>query len=198
MTKIVIENSRAIPLLSEHFANLCWVCKAAAKAPDIREYVKQKIHAQDGILCATDGHRLHLYLQDLDSLPESVCVPDGLWEIKSKNGKLIVLERVDNEELVFPNYWNVFSPKALQIGRYDARDATDKDAHDVSLGEFLYHAHVNTGMYFNHGYITEAFIPGYELTIEKHGKAMLVLGNDKILAAVMGLAWKDSRFRKAA
>jgi hypothetical protein len=27
---------------------------------------------------------------------------------------------------------------------------------------------------------------------------MLVLGNDKILAAVMGLAWKDSRFRKAA
>lgn len=123
MTKIVIENSRTIPLLSEHFANLCWVCKAAAKAPDIREYVKQKIHAQDGILCATDGHRLHLYLQDLDSLPESVCVPDGLWEIKSKNGKLIVLERVDNEELVFPNYWNVFSPKALQIGRYDALSA---------------------------------------------------------------------------
>jgi len=62
----------------------------------------------------------------------------------------------------------------------------------------LYHVHVNTGTYFNHSYIIEAFLPGNELTIEKHGKAMLVLGNEKIMAAVMGLAWKDSRFRKAA
>ncbi|HOD97368.1 MAG TPA: hypothetical protein PLT63_01200 [Syntrophales bacterium] len=191
---IVIEDSKFSHSLAGHFANVCWVCKAAAKEPDVRASIKQRIACREGILCATDGYRLHLYRQDSDSLPDSAIVPEGVWAIKSKTARVITLELAEDEFAAdFPNFWIVFQDRPKVLGSFSSLGASGKGDYPYVFGEFLYRLNTHAGKAFRADHVADAFMPDRHIQVEAHAKGkMAVFGDDTLIAALMAIITTDN------
>lgn len=80
----------------QEFDLLKWVMKA--RSLDKTREVISGVFVDDGVIVATDGHRLHMIYSELD-------IESGNYTIVNSNAKQIILQKND---LQFPEYWRVF------------------------------------------------------------------------------------------
>ena len=178
---IIITPNKMVPHLMEHFEALIWLCKATSEDSK-RPTISKTIMVKDGICYATDGHRLHVYRQCTDSLPNDVILADGRYLIAHAGSKQLIFSvRDDNSD--FPDVWKILSyrpsngiPPFVSIS-----ERTD-------YSRFLYHVYRHTAL-FDESMLRDAYRPG-RIEFERTGRdplSGLVFGDEDQFALVMPL-----------
>jgi hypothetical protein len=177
---MIIEYWKFMPITANHFNSLLWLVKAASK-DETRVNIYQTIHVEQGICYCTDGHRMHVYSQDEDSLPADFHIPDGNYLIKSITKKNIVLVEKDPDDLY---------PDVNRLLDYvPDRTLNGKIYCDFSLFTFDIFSKLNTLV--NIDYLRDAYMPDESVSFERpagmEGLAALLFGNETKLAMIMPL-----------
>lgn len=179
----IIETSKHIPVIYNHFNRLQYVIRATSK-DETRRNLKC-VHIQDGIYYGTDGHRLHVYSPDCDNLPVDYIIPDGNYDVLTNNKKQIIFRLADVD---FPDI-----DRILSYRRHNGIDpfmaSNDPKNHNFYL--FTYYVITQTEQAFNLDYLRDAIFTGELIfdrtTKEKGGMSPLVIGNDSQFAMIMPL-----------
>lgn len=93
METIIIEKKGKY---DSEFELLKWVMKA--RSADATRVNISGVFVDNGIIVATDGHRLHMIYSELD-------IEDGNYTVITSTQKQVILKKND---LQFPEYWRVF------------------------------------------------------------------------------------------
>jgi len=99
-TNVIEKRNKYDSFTQKDIEGLKWCFKARSK--DATRPIINHILIDDGLVVATDGHRVHLFLlSDLD-------LASGEYEIVTVNTKQIILRKLD--EISFPNYMRIMPP----------------------------------------------------------------------------------------
>ncbi len=189
----IIEDSRVLVGMAKHFESVSWCGKATAPANDIRETLRS-LCVRDGFVCGTDGRRLHIYRQPEDNVPVDMVLTDGLWTIKTKTKKQLILEKSGKPLDEYPNVWGVFSPQPEFLGNFRSNSRSLKDQMDA-FDEFVFTLIHTCDRVYPLAHLRDAFLSDTILSVEMHGKQqMLVFGNDERIACVMPFVQKEIAF----
>ena len=109
---IIIEKDKTSALSWHNYFNaIHWLIRARNIQNDTRIALKM-IYVEDGFMCCTDGHRLHVYAPDYEELPAECLLSNGLYEVKTANKKQIILTWND-EGWSFPDYWKILNYRPI-------------------------------------------------------------------------------------
>lgn len=187
MNTVIIEKDRFknMPGWDAYFSGVEWTIKA--RHTDVLRKPLTLLSAQDGFLCCTDGHRLHLFMPDYDELPADCLLPDDLWEIKSSTKKQIIL--VTNDEgLDFPDYWRILDYKPHNGIEPMSIHINKNNDFTAGLTRLSYHINTRTGKMISLDYMKDALFEG-DINFETDGRdtGLLAMGNGSQLAILMPL-----------
>jgi DNA polymerase III sliding clamp (beta) subunit (PCNA family) len=172
MEKLVIEKNGKKDV---DFDRIKWALRAVS-TDDARPEICG-INVSYGVICATNGHRMHLATTDRE-------IPDGTYTVKSATKKLIVLEK---NEYQYPDYERCI-PKVHSEYRKDVYTNGNRENYDMST--FLATVYMS-GQLFNVDYLTDAYMDDARIIIDiPEGKrpAVFVDGRTERLALVMPMA----------
>ena len=189
----IIEDSRVHVGIAKHFESVSWCGKATAPASDVREALHY-LCVRDGFVYGTDGRRLHIYRQPENNVPVNMVLTDGLWNIKTKSKKQLVLEKSGKPLDEYPNVWGVFSPQPEFLGNFREDVRFCKDEMDI-FDEFVFILSRVCDRVYPLTHLRDAFLSCTVFSVEMHGQQqMLVIGNDERIACVMPFVQKEIAF----
>jgi hypothetical protein len=169
-TTIIEKKSKYDSFTQKDMEGLKWCLKARSK--DTTRPIINHILIDDGLVVATDGHRVHLYLlSELD-------LASGEYEIITVNIKQIILRKLD--ETSFPDYMRVMPPVNFETSIHC------KDKH-TPLYHTVYNQFANDTRTYDTELLGDAFMGHAEVSICSGDgcAAPLVLYDNNCRAAIV-------------
>ncbi len=168
-TTIIEKKSKYDNLTQKDMDGLKWCFKARSK--DTTRPIINHILIDEGLVVATDGHRVHLFLlTELD-------LASGEYEIVTVNTKQIILRKLD--ETSFPEYMRVMPPVNFETAIHC------KDKH-TPLYHAVYNQFANDIRTYDTDLLSDAFMDHSEVSIcSGDGLAPLVLYDNDCRAAIV-------------
>jgi hypothetical protein len=159
METIVIEKkSKNDNLTQKDIDGLKWCLKA--RSHDETRPIINHILVDGGLVVATDGHRLHLFLlTELD-------LASGEYEIITMNTKQIILRKLD--ESSFPDYMRVMPP-------VDFKTTIFCNDQDTPLLHTVYNKFANDARTYDANLLRDAFMEFSRVSISSVGNSLAPL-----------------------
>ena len=155
------------------FDGIKWAISVRSK--DIRREAICCVNMSEGVLCGTDGHRMHLYTPERE-------IENGNYEVITDTAKLIVLEPKDVE---YPEYERVFPEVTTRVidPIFTPSDKQQKD--NLILNKIL----KNSDSCFNTKYLSEGCPCNESLFFEQaEGRIIIRNGDYSKSAIIMALS----------
>lgn len=179
---LIIETSKVMSVVCDHFDKVLWTLKA--RSTDPLRLAVNAVCSDQGCLVCTDGHRMHLYWPDFERLPTRYSIPDGVYDVVSTTKKTIILRRDD--EIEYPQYWRILDYRHPVNGIPSKCFCKDKDYPTLGVSQYL--RHVLRETLFDYAYLLDAFMPNETICFERAGNrqmdAIVMAGCDR-LAMIM-------------
>lgn len=158
----------------------------AARSNDETRKNIQGVNVDNGLIVATNGHRLHCYVADRD-------IPSGTYAIVKETKDMIILDKTDLE---YPDYERVF-PQHTHNGIKDLSTHTRGGKNSALDHEtnVLNHILRQSQNCFNVKYLLDACPANEDLHFEQCGEAgdlkPLVIRNQDYTKAALVMPYKD-------
>lgn len=159
-----------------------YVLKARVKAKEQHREALKGVYIDDGLVICTDGHRLHMYLTDLE-------IENGLYEVITQKVNQIILKKVENDmQYVFPDYNNV-----IPTPHWNTTISCNGSHH--TLFHVVYKEYANEVRSFNTDYLHDAYMNDSEVSLsydtDKTWSPLVIYDNKRRAALVMPMKTKQ-------